>query len=122
MTTATTVLPDRRLDSRDGGQPPQWAVRATHLITVLMLPSGLWRVGVALGFSMGIRVASGVAAASGFVRGWGVVYILGLTAVSEGVGGALLLLVALRQFRSRPEATTRRRCRSGWVPLTSSSR
>ncbi|MBO0775064.1 MAG: hypothetical protein J2P34_02020 [Actinobacteria bacterium] len=92
MTTTTTVLPGRP-GPRDGRPPPRWAVRSAHLITLLVLPSGLWRVGVALGFPMGIRIASGVDAASGLVRGWGLVVVLGLTAVSEGAGLLSLGLV-----------------------------
>ncbi len=36
--------------------------------------------------------------------------------------GALLLLVAFRQFRGRPHGAKTRRCRSGWAPSTTSSR
>jgi hypothetical protein len=57
-----------------------------------MPPSGLWRFGLALGFSMGIRVAVGVDD-PGLVRGWGVTLVLGLTLVSEGVGLVSLGLV-----------------------------
>lgn len=93
MATLTTAHSARRTDFPAERRPPQWAVRTAHLITLLMLPSGLWRVGVALGLSEGIRVAAGTDASSGLVRGWGTVYVLGLTAVSEGVGLLSLGLV-----------------------------
>jgi hypothetical protein len=81
------------LGPRDGRPPPRWAVRTAHLITVILLPSALWRVGIALGFSMGISNAAGVDASLGFVPGWQAVAILGLTALSEGVGLLSLGLV-----------------------------
>ena len=79
--------------------PPRWAVRAAHLITVLVLPSGLWRVGVGLGFSMGID------APAGFVPGWDPVP-LALTAVSEGIA-----LLSLGLVRPWGEVFPR------WIPL-----
>jgi hypothetical protein len=49
------------------GAPARWAVRAAHLIPLLTLPSGLWRVPMAFGSSMGmldhgapVRVTPGV--------------------------------------------------------------
>ena len=32
---------------------PRWANLLAHVIPLLTLPSGLWRVGIALGYSMG---------------------------------------------------------------------
>jgi hypothetical protein len=74
-------------------RPQRWAVVTAHVITLLVLPSGLWRVGVALGFPMGISSAAGVDASAGLVRGWGVVYVLGLTLLSEAVSLLSLGLV-----------------------------
>jgi hypothetical protein len=86
MTTIAAGFPD-------GRAPSPWTVRTAHLITLLVLPSGLWRVGVALGFSMGISSAAGVDASSGLVRGWGVFAVLGLTVLSEAVSLLSLGLV-----------------------------
>ncbi|MET9022628.1 hypothetical protein ABZV93_21870 [Actinopolymorpha sp. NPDC004070] len=94
------------LGPRDGRRPPRWAVRTAHLITVILLPSGLWRVAVALGLSMGISNAAGVDASLGFVPGWQAVAILGLTALSEGVG-----LLSLGLVRPWGEVFPR------WMPL-----
>ena len=97
MHTATEVArAARSRSSRDGRRPPRWAVRTAHLITLLLIPSGLWRVGIVLGFSMGIRTAVGVDSAAGLAPGWEAVAILGLTLVSEGV--ALLSVGLVRPW------------------------
>ena len=33
--------------------PSRWAVRAAHLVSLVVLPSALWRLGLVFGFSMG---------------------------------------------------------------------
>src|SRR5262249_25007353 len=33
--------------------PPRWAVRASHLATLVVLPSGLWRIAMVLGYPGG---------------------------------------------------------------------
>ncbi|OLZ72241.1 hypothetical protein AV521_10100 [Streptomyces sp. IMTB 2501] len=33
--------------------PPRWTVRAAHLTTLLVLPSGLWRIALVLGYPAG---------------------------------------------------------------------
>jgi hypothetical protein len=71
--------------------PRRWTVRTAHLITLLVLPSGLWRLGIALGFSMGARAAE-----AGPVRGWEALYVLGLSLLSEGL--ALLALGLVRPW------------------------
>ena len=40
--------------SRDGRPVPRWAELAAHLIPLTTLPSGLWRVGIASGLSLGM--------------------------------------------------------------------
>lgn len=61
---------------------PRWAERLAHLIPLMVLPSGLWRLAVALGFSMGeVNGHGGVQV----VRGWPSVYIVFITLVSEAV-------------------------------------
>ena len=109
MKAAADVIPGRSLSFsfRDRRRPARWTVRTAHLITLLMLPSGLWRVGVVLGYSMGIRNAAGVDAASGgLAPGWQAVAILGLTVVSEGVG-----LLSLGLVRPWGEVVP------SWIPL-----
>ncbi len=86
----TTTIPDLRVSAER--RPAPWTVRVAHLITVIALPSGLWRVALTLGFSLGIHSANGVDATAS-VRGWGAVSILVLTLVSEGVGLLSLGLV-----------------------------
>ena len=73
---------------------------------MIALPSGLWRVALALGFSLGIHSANGVDAATGLVRGWGAVSILALTLLSEGVG-----LLSLGLVRPWSEVVP------GWIPV-----
>lgn len=38
---------------------PRWAERVAHLIALLTLPSGLWRIGLALGSTMGVVDTAG---------------------------------------------------------------
>jgi hypothetical protein len=71
-------------------------MRLARLITVLVLPSGVWRVCLALGLPMGIRAVAGVSSAGGLVRGWQAAPILSLTALSECV--ALLSLGLVRPW------------------------
>lgn len=59
---------------------PRWADRVAHLIPLLTLPSGLWRIGLALGFSMGTVDLQGNPL---HIRGWGIAYVVGLSVVSE---------------------------------------
>lgn len=46
MTTQT-------LSVRDGRLAPRWAVRAAHLAALTTVPSGAWRVALAMGFGLG---------------------------------------------------------------------
>lgn len=94
MATITSAIPGTDPRSRDGRPPARWAVRTAHLITLLVLPSGLWRVCIALGFSMGARPVG-----AGPVRDPEAAYILGLTLVSEAV--ALLSLGLVRPWGER---------------------
>ncbi|MEV4190564.1 hypothetical protein [Streptomyces toxytricini] len=70
---------------------PRWAVRAAHAIALLTLPTGLWRLLLAAGFTAGYTEA-GYAAAG--LPGWGRVYALGVT-----LGSELLALLALGLVR-----------------------
>jgi hypothetical protein len=82
--------------------PPRWAERTAHLIPLLTLPSGLWRVPLALGLSMGmledgrpVHVTGGESA-----------YVLFLSVLCEAV--ALLSFGLVRGWGERVPA---------WVPV-----
>jgi len=75
--------------------PSRWAIRAAHLVSLVVLPSALWRVGLVLGFSMG-GIEHG---APVHVTGWEAVYVLGLSVVTEGL--ALLTLGLVRPWGER---------------------
>ncbi|MFI6132432.1 hypothetical protein [Micromonospora sp. NPDC051141] len=77
---------------RDGHPPPRWAVRAAHLIPLVVLPSGLWRIALVAGLPIGAVVA-GVPIRPGFGES---VYIVALSLVSEGL--ALLALGLVRPW------------------------
>lgn len=83
----TTALPD----------VPRWAVLAAHAVPLATLPSGLWR----------IALVAGLPVADEPVSGWGaVLYVLGLSVVSEG-----LALLTLGLVRGWGEVVP------GWIPL-----
>jgi hypothetical protein len=87
---------------RDNRPAQRWAVVAAHLVTVLTLPSGLWRLALAAGFSLGVRI-DGVEAD---VHGWEAAYIIGLSVVSEAF--ALLTVGLVRPWGERVPS---------WLPL-----
>jgi hypothetical protein len=60
----------------------RWAERLAHVIPLLVLPSGLWRLAVALGFPMGMLNDAGELVV---VRGWPAVYIVAVSILSEAV-------------------------------------
>jgi len=80
---------------RDGRPVPRWAVVAAHLTPLVILPSGLWRIGVALGLSMGI-VKNGAPA---HIENGESIYVVGLSVVSEAA--ALLTLGLVRPWGER---------------------
>ncbi|WP_203960318.1 hypothetical protein [Actinocatenispora thailandica] len=59
---------------------PRWAERLAHAIPFMVLPSGLWRLAVASGFSMGGLDDAGRPAV---VHGWGAAYLVAVTLLSE---------------------------------------
>jgi hypothetical protein len=61
---------------------PRWARRLAHIVPLLVLPSGLWRWAVALGFPMGMVNSSGHLAV---MRGWPAVYVAVISVVTEAV-------------------------------------
>ncbi|MFI2713103.1 hypothetical protein ACH495_23565 [Micromonospora sp. NPDC018662] len=76
----------------DGRPPPRWAVRAAHLIPLVVLPSGLWRIALVAGLPIGAVVA-GVPIRPGVGES---LYIVALSLVSEGL--ALLALGLVRPW------------------------
>ena len=62
---------------------PRWALRLAHVIPFLTLPSGLWRLGLVAGFSMGMLDDRGRPVA---LQGTGeAIYIVCLSLFSEAV-------------------------------------
>ncbi len=95
---STHAIDIRIRAAHDGRPVPRWATIAAHLVPLVTLPSALWRLGLVLGFSMGM-VDGG---AEVQVGGWESVYIVGLSVVSESV--ALLTLGLVRPWGERAPA------------------
>jgi hypothetical protein len=74
---------------------PRWADRAAHLVALTTLPSALWRIPLALGFSMGMLEDG----APVHVHGAESVYVVGLSVVTESL--ALLTLGLVRPWGER---------------------
>ncbi|WP_223290999.1 hypothetical protein [Streptomyces avicenniae] len=100
-------MPTTQLDTRLP-PPPPWAVRAAHAAALVTVPSGIWRLLLAAGFTAGYTEAG--YEAMGFT-GWGAVYVVGLT-----VGGELLALLTLGLIRPWGEVLPR------WVPVVGGRR
>lgn len=86
----------------DGRPPQRWAVLAAHLVPLTTLPSGLWRVGLALGFPMGLTVDG----APVRTDGGDAVYFVFLSVLCEGL--ALLTLGLVQPWGERVPR---------WIPL-----
>ncbi|MGC9666232.1 hypothetical protein ACNTMW_06695 [Planosporangium sp. 12N6] len=96
MSAAIDVTVAAPVHPRDGRPAPRWAVRIAHLIPLLVLPSGVWRLCLALGLSMGL-VENGTPVR---MHGWvETAYVIGLSVVSEAV--ALLSLGLVRPWGER---------------------
>ncbi|AQS65923.1 hypothetical protein [Streptomyces pactum] len=83
--------------------PARWAVRAAHTTALLTLPTGIWRLLLAAGQPAGYTDAGYEAMG---IAGWGVVYVVGLSVVSEA-----LALLTLGLVRPWGEVVPR------WIPL-----
>ncbi|MCI4064983.1 hypothetical protein MRQ36_21390 [Micromonospora sp. R77] len=97
-----TAPAGRLAHPRDGRLAPTWAVRAAHLIPLVTLPSGLWRIALVAGVPIGasafgepVRLGAGES-----------VYIVSLSLVSE-----LLALLSLGLVQPWGEVLPR------WLPL-----
>ncbi|MGW4891391.1 hypothetical protein ACWEQL_03870 [Kitasatospora sp. NPDC004240] len=95
MTNTTGRAPgDHAADPGDTADPtpppPRWAVRAAHAAALVTLPSGLWRLLLAAGYTAGYTEA-------GYreldPQGWGALYVVGLSLAIELTGLATLALV-----------------------------
>jgi len=87
---------------RDGRPVPHWATTAAHLVALCALPSGLWRIPLALGLSMGM-IENGTEL---HIEGWDILFVIGLSVVLEGL--ALLTLGLVRPWGERAPR---------WIPL-----
>ncbi|MGK5734161.1 hypothetical protein [Streptomyces sp. URMC 124] len=97
-----------QLDTASLPPSPRWAIRAAHAAALVTLPSGIWRLMLAAGFTAGYTEAG--YDAMGFT-GWGAVYVVGLT-----VGGELLALLTLGLVRPWGEVLPR------WIPFVGGRR
>ncbi len=96
------LTPTFRGADRDGRPAPRWATRAAHLVTFAVLPSSLWRLPLAFGFSMGM-MEKGAPVYVGTAES---LYIIGLSIASEAA--AFLTLGLVRPWGERVPA---------WIPL-----
>jgi hypothetical protein len=94
--TITTVAPSLET------AVPRWAERVAHVIPLLTLPSGLWRLGLAFGSSMGTVDDYGRPL---HLQGWEIPYVVGLSVFSE-----LVALTAFGLIRPWGEVVPR------WIP------
>ena len=104
--TAQAIATARPFATRALGAP-RWALVAAHLVPLVALPSGIWRIFVAAGASLGTRDEG----APIDVHGWESVYIIALSLVTEAA--ALLTLGFVRPWGERLP---------GWIPLLGSRR
>jgi len=91
-----------RTRHRDGRPPQRWAVVAAHLVPLVTLPSGLWRLALVAGVPLGLRIDG----AEVTVHGWEAVYITALSVVCELL--ALLTLGLVRPWGERAPS---------WLPV-----
>jgi hypothetical protein len=73
---------------------PRWATRAAHLVSLCVLPSGLWRLAAAAGLDMGMDVHETTG-----LPGWESLGLVALSLISEGV--ALLTLGLVKPWGER---------------------
>ncbi|MFI9720436.1 hypothetical protein ACIHFE_12365 [Streptomyces sp. NPDC052396] len=82
---------------------PRWASRAAHLAALTTLPSGLWRVAIAVGIPVGLGHSELVQMDA---PGWGSVQLVGLSLFAE-----VLALLSLGLVQPWGEVWPR------WLPL-----
>ena len=95
----TTLLPPpdptAALHPRDGRLVPRWARVLAHLVPLTTLPSGLWRIAIACGFSLGMLDHGEPID----VHGWESAYLICLSLTIEGC--ALLAFGLVRPWGER---------------------
>jgi len=91
----TSPNPTAALHPRDGRPVPRWARVVAHLVPLTTLPSGLWRIAIACGFSLGMLDHGEPID----VHGWESVYLICLSLTIEGL--ALLALGLVRPWGER---------------------
>ena len=102
-TITAPVARDRDETWQDVGRPvPRHVVIAAHLVALTVLPSGVWRVLLGSGVTMGF---TRTALEAGDMPGWGTVSVVFLTLLTEG-----LALLTLGLVRPWGEVVP------GWVP------
>ncbi|MET9263027.1 hypothetical protein [Amycolatopsis sp. NPDC004079] len=69
---------------------PRWARWSAHAVALLNVPSGLWRLGLAVGIPFGLAESELTAMQT---PGWGSLYLVFLTVLSEGLGFLALGLI-----------------------------
>ena len=99
LTVSSTRAPAR--PPHAGRPAPRWAHTAAHLIPLTTLPSGLWRIGIASGLSLGMLDHGRPV----HVTGWESVYLVCLSLTVEGL--ALLAFGLVRPWGERVPA---------WIP------
>lgn len=80
---------------RDSRPIPRWARVVAHIVPLTTLPSGLWRIAIACGFSLGMRDHGEPI----HVHGWESVYLICLSLTIEGC--ALLAFGLVRPWGER---------------------
>ena len=80
---------------RDGRPVPRWARVVAHIVPLTTLPSGLWRIAIACGFSLGMLDHGEPID----VHGWESVYLICLSLTIEGF--ALLAFGLVRPWGER---------------------
>ncbi|MQS11004.1 hypothetical protein F7Q99_01580 [Streptomyces kaniharaensis] len=88
---------------------PRWAIRAAHAAALTTVPSGLWRIALAFGLPVGY--SDEVLRQDFSIPGWGVVYVVALSVVSEA-----LALLTIGLVRPWGEVVPR------WVPFVGGRR
>jgi hypothetical protein len=76
---------------------PLWATRAAHLVSLVVLPSSLWRVATAAGLDMGLDAHE-----TAGLPGWESLWLVALSLLTEGL--ALLTLGLVRPWGERVPA------------------
>ncbi|UKY50080.1 hypothetical protein [Streptomyces inhibens] len=71
--------------------PPRWAIRTAHLTVACVLPSSLWRLALAAGVPLGYSAA--VLRQDYDSPGWGTLYMIALSLLSEALAFLTLGLV-----------------------------